>query len=307
MNAIRPRRPVVVGVDGSEASHAAVDWAVGEAVARHTWLRVVHAFIWPLFPHVPLGPSPYGPPDGGLRAMAERIVDESVKRATNDVPGLSVDGELVTGAAEPVLLTESRNAQVVIVASRGLGGFTGLLVGSVSGHLTAHAACPVVVIRPAYAKRGGGSSEPVTCVVGVDDPTTADHILEFAFAEASRLGAGLTAVHCVEPVTALGGVSIDERGDVTAVRRLLGAAATSWQQKYPEVRAETRVISGAPARTLVDLSRGAVLLVVGSHGGGGFRGMLLGSVSQQVLHHAAAPVAVVRGVGSSGKHGPEPR
>ena len=140
MNAVRSARPVVVGVDGSEASLAAVDWAVGEAVARQSWLRVVHAFIWPLFPHVPLGPSPYGPPDGGLRAMAERIVDQSVKRATNDAPSLSVDGELVTGAAEPVLLTESRNAQVVIVASRGLGGFTGLLVGSVSGHLAAHAA-----------------------------------------------------------------------------------------------------------------------------------------------------------------------
>jgi hypothetical protein len=97
MHPAHPGRPVVVGVDGSEASLAAVDWAVGEAVARHTWLRVVRAFIWPLFPYVPLGPSPYGPPDGGLRAMAERIVDESVKRATNDAPGLSVDGELSRG------------------------------------------------------------------------------------------------------------------------------------------------------------------------------------------------------------------
>ena len=152
MNAVRLGRPVVVGVDGSEASLAAVDWAVGEAVARQSLLRVVHAFIWPLFPHVPLGPSPYGPPDGGLRAVAERVVDESVKRATNGAPGLSVVGELIAGAPEPVMLTEANNAQLVVVASRGLGGFTGLLVGSVSSHLAAHAACPVVVIPPARAR-----------------------------------------------------------------------------------------------------------------------------------------------------------
>ena len=92
------RQPVLVGVDGSEGSLAAVDWAVGEAATRHSWLRVVHAFIWPLFPHVPLGPSPYGPPDGGLRSVAEGIVDEAVRRAATGSPGLRVDGELVTGS-----------------------------------------------------------------------------------------------------------------------------------------------------------------------------------------------------------------
>jgi nucleotide-binding universal stress UspA family protein len=305
MNAVHPGRPVVVGVDGSEASLAAVDWAVGEAVARQCWLRVVHAFIWPLFPHVPLGPSPYGPSDGGLRAVAEEIVEESVKRAINRAPGLRVDGELITGAAEPVMLTEASNAQLVVVASRGVGGFTGLLVGSVSSHLAAHASCPVVVIRPARATLTGGGNEPATCVVGIDNPTSADHILEFAFAEASRLRVGLTAVHCVGPLPAFERTPSNERADVTTVRRLLGDAATVWRRKYPEVRTEAKLVSGSPARTLIDLSRRAVLLVMGSHGSGGFRGMLLGSVSQQVLHHAATPVAIVRGSESAGKRSPE--
>jgi nucleotide-binding universal stress UspA family protein len=153
--------------------------------------------------------------------------------------------------------------------------------------------------------RTGGSNEPATCVVGVDDPTTADHILEFAFAEASRLRVGLTAVHCIRPVPALKRMPINERPDVMAVRRLLGDAASVWRQKYPEVRAETKLVSGSPARTLIDLSRRAMLLVMGSHGTGGFRGMLLGSVSQQILHHAAAPVAIVRGIESAAKRSPE--
>ena len=203
------------------------------------------------------------------------------------------------------MLTEAKHAQLVVVGSRGLGGFSELLVGSVSSHLATHAKCPVVVIRPAHALRTGGNSEPPICVVGIDDPTTADHILGFAFAEASRLRVGLMVVHCVEPVTALKRMPANESVDATAVRRLLGDAVTPWQHKYPDVRADARLVSAPPARTLIDLSRQALLVVVGSHGGGGLRGMLLGSVSQQVLHHAAAPVAIVRTIESATKRGAE--
>ena len=103
------------------------------------------------------------------------------------------------------MLTEAKHAQLVVVGSRGLGGFTGLLVGSISSHLATHATCPVVVIRPAHALRTSRNSERPICVVGIDDPTTADDILGFAFAEASRLRVGLTLVHCVEPTAALKG------------------------------------------------------------------------------------------------------
>ena len=90
-----------------------------------------------------------------------------------------------------------------------------------------------------------------------------------------------------------------------AVRRLLGDAVTAWQHKYPEVRADARLVAAPPPRTLIDLSRQALLVVVGSHGGGGLRGMLLGPVSQQVLHHAAAPVAIVQGIGVGSESQPE--
>ena len=288
-------RPVLVGVDGSDESDAALDWATGEAVARRCSLRVVHAFIWPLLTHVPLGPSPYGPPEGGLRAAAERIVDEAVRRAAAGSPGLAVDGALVTGSAGTVMLSESEHAQLVVVGSRGLGGFAGLLLGSVSGHLAAHAPCPVVVLRPAHALRRGGGGTPATCIVGVDDPDASEHVLEFAFAEAFRLGVGLTAVHCIEPLPALYGVPVDVAATAAAMQRHLSDAVAAWELKYPTVRAETQVVSGSPGRVLSEMSRRALLLVVGSHGTGGFRGMLLGSVSRQALHHAAAPVAIVRG------------
>jgi nucleotide-binding universal stress UspA family protein len=267
MRETQHERPVLVGVDGSDESDAALDWAAGEAVARRCSLRVVHAFIWPLLTQVPLGPSPYGPPEGGLRAAAERIVDDAVRRAAAGSPGLAVDGELVTGSAGTVMLSESASAQLVVVGSRGLGGFAGLLLGSVSGHLAAHAPCPVVVLRPAHALRGGGGGVPATCVVGVDDPDAADPVLEFP---------------------------VDVTATAAAMHRHLNDAVAAWQLKYPTVRAETQVVSGSPGRVLSEMSRRALLLVVGSHGTGGFRGMLLGSVSRQALHHAAAPVAIVR-------------
>lgn len=256
---------------------------------------VVHAFIWPLFPHVPLGPSAYGPPDGGLRAAAERIVDDSVRRAATGAAGLRVEGALVTGAADMVMLTEARSAELVVVGSRGLGGFTGLLVGSVSAHLAAHAPCSIVVIRPASALRNSPTGATAVCVVGIDDPSTSDEVLAFAFAEASRLGLALTVVHCMAAMPAQRGIPQDTTEKAWEIRSRLSDAVAPWRQKYPGIRAEIEVVSKPPARTLVEMSRQALLVVVGSHGAGGFRGMLLGSTSQQVLHHAAAPVAIVRG------------
>ena len=143
-------RPVLVGVDGSGASLAAVDWAAAEAASRRTSLRVIHAFNWPRYSFGPAGPSAYGPPDADVRAAAGRILDEAVRRAALGSPGLNVDGTVRIGRPSPVMLDEARTAELVVVGSRGLGGFTGLLVGSVSSRLAAHAPCPVVVVmRPA--------------------------------------------------------------------------------------------------------------------------------------------------------------
>src|SRR4249920_3283379 len=106
------QRPVVVGVDGSEAALAALDWAVHEAVDRDRRLRIIHAFIWPLFNHVSLGPLPSGPPSSGLRAAAQGIIDEAVRRASTMAPGLVVEALIHSGAAGPVLLAEAENADL---------------------------------------------------------------------------------------------------------------------------------------------------------------------------------------------------
>src|SRR5690606_26354061 len=138
--------PVVVGVDGSKSSMQAVALATRLAVARGRPLRIVHAFAWAEL-RVPLGPDPLGPPEGGLANEAKRIVADAVLEAEKAAPGLAISGEVGDGPPVPVLLDEARRAALVVLGSRGLGGFTGLLLGSVAVQLAAHAPCPVVVAR----------------------------------------------------------------------------------------------------------------------------------------------------------------
>jgi nucleotide-binding universal stress UspA family protein len=134
--------PIVVGVDGSEVSLDAVEWAAAEAVERHRRLRVVHAFIWPLL-RVQVGPSRYGPPDAGLQAQAQRILDEALLRARQSALGIDVAGAMPVGVPVPVLLSEIEQAPLVVPGSRGLGGFSGLLLRSTGVQVAAHASCPV--------------------------------------------------------------------------------------------------------------------------------------------------------------------
>ncbi|MBP2586819.1 nucleotide-binding universal stress UspA family protein [Streptomyces sp. PvR006] len=142
-----PRRGrVLVGVDGSASALRAVDAAAREARLRGTGLSAVHAFVRPLL-KVPLGPSPYGPPAGGLRQQAQDVLDTAVARARATAPDIDVAGEAVTGGPLTVPATRSRSAALVVVGSRGAGAFTGLLLGSVGVHPAAHADCPVLVVR----------------------------------------------------------------------------------------------------------------------------------------------------------------
>lgn len=288
--AAHPERPVLVGVDGSEHSLAALDWAAAEATARHRMLRIVHAFIWPLYRHVAVGPALYGPIDGGLRAEADQIVETAVRRASTGWPGLAVEGEVQVGAAGAVMLSAADDAELVVVGSRGLGGFTSLLVGSVSGQLAAHAPCPVVVIRtPPHAD----VPERQRVVVGIDDPTKSDEVFQFAFDEATRLGVRLDVIHCVPTRPAIYGIPPDDTEIVQAQTERLTDAVAAWEAKYPGIDVAAQVVRGSAGQVLTGESERALLVVVGSRGAGGFRGLLLGSVSHQVLHHAACPVAIV--------------
>jgi nucleotide-binding universal stress UspA family protein len=285
-----PTSAVIVGVDGSRSSLAAVDLAAQEAVLRGRPLRVVHAFVWPYF-NVPLGPSPYGPAEGGLRHEAERLLSEACDHARAAAPGLDVTGELVTGHAAAVLLGCAHASGLLVVGDRGLGGFTGLLVGSVAVQLAAHAPCPVLVMR-------GRADANAPVLLGVDGSPASDRAIGFAFEEAALRGVPLEALHgWTHPVSTGPGDTLPLVYDVAEVEgeeaRLLAEALAGWHEKYPDVVVRRALVRGSARRALIEATTGAQLAVVGTRGRGGFTGLLLGTVSQAVLHHAACPVAIV--------------
>lgn len=259
---------------------------------RRLPLRVVHAFIWPLL-HVPLGPSPAGPPEGGLRQEAERMVADAIAYAQEIAPYVPVSGDVVEGQPSVVLLGESREAPLLVVGDRGLGGFAGLLLGSVAVQVSAHATCPVLVVRGDDRTEG-----PV--LVGVDGSPLSDLAAEFAMEEAAWRKTSVVAVHAwTHPVSLGPGDMQPLVHDAVATQedeaRLLAESIAGLRERYPDVPIEERVVRGRPGSVLAEEARkGAQLIVVGARGRGGFTGLLLGSVSQTVLHHAPCPVAVVR-------------
>ncbi|AZM49960.1 universal stress protein UspA [Streptomyces sp. WAC 06738] len=288
--------PVLVGVDGSAEGLAAVAVAAREARLRGTALRVVHAFFWPMM-RVPLEPSSMGPPEGGLRNQAEQVVAEAVRHAREAEPDVEAEGAVVTGDTLPVMAEESRGAALAVVGSRGLGAFAGLLLGSTAVHLAAHGHCPVLVVRGE-----GGPAREGPVVAGVDGSRSGDAAIEFAFAEASMRGTGLVAVHAWSPWRAEAPRPQDPAapyasgpGDLAVnEERVLAESLAGRQERCPDVSVDRRVLRGGPREALIEASREASLVVVGARGRGGFTGMLLGSVSQALLHHADCPVAVVR-------------
>ncbi len=281
---------VVVGVDGSPSALDAVRLATIEARWRHCPLKIVHAFIWPWL-NVPLGPLQEGPTDGGLRHDAERILAEAVAVARETGPSVSVGTDLITGSPASVLINAARDAELVVLGDRGLGGFSGLLLGSVAVQLAAHSPVPVLVCKNYAASLG-----PI--VVGVDGSAASLSALDIAFREADYRHVDVVAVHTwagltssgpgdmLFPVYDLDGVQVDE--ELVLAEALAGLA-----ERYPDVKVRKHVTPGTAAKTLIALSAEAQLVVVGSRGRGGFAGLLLGSVSQQVLHHCASPILLV--------------
>ena len=270
--------PVLAGVDGSAYALDAVDYAARLAARHGRALRLVHAFVWPMLGVAtgpPQGVAPDEPGGAGLKGQAEAWLDEAAARAAAAAPDVTVTTEITPGAPGAVLLAASAEAGALVVGSRGLGGFGALLLGSVSTQLASYARCPVVVVREAQAPEG-----PV--VVGVDGSAPAEAAVGFAFAEAAARGASVVAVH--------GG---DEK-DGGYTRHLLAEALGGWAARYAEVDYTTRFVAEKPAKALVAASEEAGLLVVGSRGRGGFKGLLLGSVSQAAVQYARCPVAVVR-------------
>lgn len=282
---------VVVGVDGSEPSLRAVRLAAAEAARRHRPLRVVHGFIWPLL-HVPVSPAPDAPAGGGLRHQAEELVAAAVAEAEATVPGLTISGEIIDGEAAAVLVGESPTAALIVLGDRGLGGFTSLVVGSVAVQVAAYADCPVLVARGVEHP-----GEPV--LVGLDGSPASRLAAEFAAETAVARDAPLLAVHAYRhpPSTRPGDMQplvYDAEQLHHEEDQVLAESLTGLAERHPELRLTRRAVRGRAGAVLAEASRSAQLVVVGGQGRGQVSGLLLGSVSQSVLHHAHCPVAVVR-------------
>ena len=280
-------RSVVVGVDGSPGRDAALDWAVDEASRRRLPLHLVHATnVDYLVAAAMLNP-----------ADAPPAVDDLVEAARDKVlagsPDLRVTAEASTGAAAHDLVRRSEGAECVVVGAEGKSAVRGAL-GSVSLQVAMHAKCAVVVVRPAEA---GAAEGPV--VVGVDGSAISYEALGHAFERASLRGVPLTVVYAwwIEFVD---GVVVTTPGSpqwrAVEERQRLAVAETmaGWTERYPDVTVNVHIEHSRPIDAITAASEGASLVVVGARGRGGFRGLLLGSVSHGVLHRAHCPVAVVR-------------
>jgi nucleotide-binding universal stress UspA family protein len=252
-------------------------------------LRLVHAFTPPL--PDPRNPYPATAYEAGVRA-ARTVLATEADRVSGQYPSLSVQRVLTAGVPAGALVEESRTVGLVVLGARGRGGFTDLLTGSVATQVTAHAHCPVVVVRHDAQPEG-----PV--LVGVDGSAHSTAALGFAFDHAAAHGRPLVALYAWRalPPGNLGPVTVwhyDPDQAAQEAARLLAEQLAGWADKYPDLPvAQRAVLSFNPAETLIDASASASLVVVGCRGRGGFAGLLLGSVSRTLVHHAHAPLAVV--------------
>ncbi|QQQ80193.1 universal stress protein [Saccharothrix sp. 6-C] len=282
--------PIVVGVDGSASAVTAAAWAAREAARLRVPLRLVHAYLLPAqgYPELVVnGPEVRE----AFEQQGLQWLQEAAEAARMAVPNVEVETVLVVDRPAAALITESRRARMIVLGSQGLGGFSGLLVGSVAVAVSAHGHSPVVVVREPVDERG-----PV--VVGVDGSPVSEQAVAFAFEEASLRGAPLTAVIAWTDVlvdSVYGSrFTVDWSQVEDEQRRILAERLAGWQEKYPDVEVTRVVLRDRPVRALLTAAVGAQLLVVGSHGHGGFAGMVLGSTSQGLVYHATCPLAVVR-------------
>ncbi|WP_200215254.1 universal stress protein [Micromonospora coerulea] len=281
---------ILVGYDGSADATVALNWALDEAGRSGRPVRLAYVFEWlTVAGWVGPGMAPGIWPDEQARRQVEELVRKAAADAAAERPGLTVHGEVFDGPPALVLQERSAQAGMLVLGSRGRGGFAGLLAGSTAVSVTSHAHCPVVVVRDGQEATSG----PV--VVGVDGSESALLALGFAVERARQRDVPLRVLRVWEPPGERWVPPGFDPEEATATER---AAAedelTRWRESFPDVEIDLRVVPGNPAALLVEASREAQLVVVGSRGRGGLRGMLLGSVSQQLLHHARCPVAVVR-------------
>lgn len=279
--------PVVVGVDGSEPSLRAVDWASDEAALRGLPLRIVNACLWERYEGAALAHDLGKPSE---RVLPQDVVQDAVRRAGARHPDLKVTSEVVFEEPEYALVRESRNASALVTGTRGRGGMTEALLGSVSLTVAGHAHCPVIIVRGSHDNQARAGRHG-RIVVGVGGPAT----LGFAFEEAARRNVPVEAIRAWRcpahestdhPLLAGEPARLHEQQAVDALEAALQDAPAS-------AELHRRTVEGPAGSVLVAASHHADLLVVGARRRPRHFGLQLGRVAHRVLHHSACPVAIV--------------
>ncbi|MFF1739092.1 universal stress protein [Streptomyces mirabilis] len=286
--------PLVVGVDGSEPSLRAVDWATDEAALRGVPLRLVYASLWERYEGAALAEGVGRPSE---QVMADNIVEAAARRAHRRAPEAKVSTDVLPDDASSVLLNEAHTAAALVVGSRGRGGLAELLLGSVSLTVAGRAACPVIVLRGNQDDQARvGTHRRV--VLGVGEGPHATEVTRFAFEEAETRKAALDAVRAWrcpayestdDPLLAGEPARLHEQ----RAAEILDSALSKAAAEHPAVALRRRTAEGSARRVLLDASDGADLLVVGVRRHHGLAGLRLGRVAHTLLHHSACPVAVV--------------
>jgi nucleotide-binding universal stress UspA family protein len=280
-------KKIIIGYDRSPDARAAARWALDEATRNGAPVEFFYAYEWPTWvPAASMVPSPAVWPDGETDSAIKAMLSDAVTSAKLSHPGVRTSISTVDGGAALTLVGRSSEAGLIVLGSQGHSAVTQLL-GSVSVSVSAHARCPVVVVR--------GHADPAgPVVVGADDSPEADLVIGFAFSQAAAREVDVRVLRALVLPTELWAPSPAVLDDVMRGERTsLAALVAGWQNKYPQLKVTTEVVAEHPAGALIRASTTAQLLVVGSRGRGALRGLLLGSVSQHLLHHSACTVAVV--------------
>ncbi|RSS79718.1 universal stress protein [Streptomyces sp. WAC06614] len=282
---------LTVGVDGSPESRAAARWAAQEAVLRQVPLRLVHAVDRPLEPVFATVRHQ------DMDRWADQVLTDATRELHRRHPQLEITTRCLAARPAAALAAEATDAALLILGSRGLGGLVGFVVGSVAMSTLVATGTPIVLVRVADDPDGPGPGTGSDVIVGVDIHTSCDRVLTFAFEEADRRHCALRAVHGWKLPPAYAYVPFfdpdDERDVDRSVTRMLEDMLLPWRHKFPDVEVGHSVFRGSAGDHLVRASQGAGLVVVGRHLRRSPLGAHLGPVTHAVLHHAAAPVAVV--------------
>ncbi|QBJ98787.1 universal stress protein [Rhodococcus sp. ABRD24] len=288
----RDGNSVVVGVDGSPAAEAAVRWAASMCAARGLSLRIIHALDF--------SPYTYGAPYldvAGIYGWMEDEGKETLARAAAAAREVSADidvsTEISTMGGARWLVSLSEDSRALVLGASGSGSASG--IGSTAVNAASHGVCPVVVVH----ERDGKVPDEGPVVVGVDGSPTSERAIAVAFEEAAQRGAPLVAIHAWSDTphgTLAGGRGAirDPRAFEDAEHEVLAERLAGWQEQYPDVTVQRELYIDGPRTHLLAWSQKAQLVVVGSRGRGGFRGLLLGSTSNELVQKAQCPVMVVR-------------